>query len=66
VRIDVMEFFIVFGILFILAIIIWLVICIKDFFVKEDIRVDSERSKEFWEEHDRREKLGYRDEWDDD
>ena len=63
---DFIRVFIFFGILFVLIIIIWLVICIKDFFIKKDIRVDSERDKEFWEEHDRREKLGYRDDWDDD
>ena len=63
---DFIRVFIFFGILFVLIIIIWLVICIKDFFIKKDIRVDSERDKEFWEEHDRRVKLGYKDEWDED
>ena len=61
---DFIRVFIFFGILFVLIIIIWLVICIKDFFIKKDIRVDSQRSKEYWEESDRREKLGYKD-WED-
>lgn len=50
-----------FGILFVLIIIIFLVICIKDFFIKKDIRADSVKDKEYWKESDRREKLGYRD-----